>query len=86
MKTQLTELFVPDELLEPLLDVIRHYVHAKQKHEEFPLCNIKQGALICEETLEAIQSANDGNTENFKHEVGQVCAVSLRTLIHLQHK
>ena len=81
-----TTIEIPDELLAPLTDVIKHYIHAKTKHPEFPDCIIKQGSLITEEIGEAVKDANDGNVLNFRFEVGQVCAVSLRTLIHLQHK
>ena len=81
-----TTIEIPDELLAPLTDVIKHYIHAKTKHPEFPTCMIHQGSLITEEVGEAVMRANDNNLRSFKHEVGQVCAVSLRTLIHLQHK
>jgi len=81
-----TPIEVPNELLEPLTTVIRHYIEAKTKHSEFPSCLIHQAALICEESGEAIQNANDGNVGLFRHEVGQTAAVALRTLIHLQHK
>jgi len=77
---------IPEELAEPLIDVVRHYIHAKMKHPCFPDCIVHQGSLITEEVGEAVMNANDNNVGLFKHEVGQVCAVSLRTLIHLQHK
>lgn len=77
---------IPIELLEPLASVIQHYIHAKEKHPEFPACIIHQGSLITEEVGEAVQNANDGNIGLFRHEVGQTAAVALRTLIHLQHQ
>lgn len=77
---------VPVELLEPLRDVFRHYIHAKEKHPEFPTCMIRQSALICEEAGESIKEANDNNIGLFRHEVGQTAAVALRTLIHLQNQ
>lgn len=81
-----TTLEVPTELLAPLADVFRHYIHAKTKHPEFPTDLVYQGSLVVEEVGEMQKEINNGNIGLARHELGQTVAVGLRMLIHLQHQ
>ena len=77
------EIEVPIELADIIVDVIRHYQYAVNKHPVFPDSLIEQAALVCEESGEAIQQANNQNKGLMKHEIKQTVAVALRVLIKI---
>jgi len=81
-----TQIEIPNELLEPMQTVFRHYLEAKKLHPVFPEDLIYQGSILAEEAGECLKECNNQNYGLARHECGQTAAVAIRMLIHLKEQ
>lgn len=80
-----TTIEIPIELKYVMLDVLKHYQAAKEKHPIFPADLVYQAAIVAEECGEMLKEVNNGNIALANHELNQTAAVSLRMLHHFEY-
>jgi hypothetical protein len=71
-----------------LILILEEYNRSNVLHPEWPECNIKRSAIVCEESGELIREANridegKGSLQNLKTEAIQTAAMAFKMLVKI---
>lgn len=85
MKTDLKLTLSSPEFAATIVSVLQEMGRAQEKHPEWPTCNVKRAAIVCEEAGEVIREANQldegrGSLTDLRNELIQCAGTCLRML------